>query len=215
MTKKIDSDALGVVNKSLGLTGAGSSITELADGIVDQILSVNEIARRGRTQAGSEGIYIGLMQCVNTDAETTTVLVFPYNVGAGVIAPYPDPMPAQFDIWLLAASVRRQSGGGTIEAELSLQYGSTQQGWGVDDSGAAIVQSDPTALAFWSSVNTVQTAFAVLQGSNGPWWRGGIRIPRSTNAALRFSAETSLTSTWNCSLVLGVFPVALGQDGLV
>ena len=213
--KKIDSDALGVLNKSLGLTGAGSPITELTDGVVDQIIAVNEIARRGRTQAGSEGIYIGVMRCINTNAETNTVQVNPYNVGTGVIAPYPDPMPPQFDVWLLAATVRRQSGGGTIEAELSLQYASSQQGWGVDDAGVAVVVSDPTALAFWSSINTVHTAFAVLQGSNGPWWRGGIRIPRNVDAALRFSAESSLTSTWNCSLVLGVFPTSLGQDGLV
>ncbi len=33
--KKIDSDALGVLNKALGLSGVGSRVTELADGVGD------------------------------------------------------------------------------------------------------------------------------------------------------------------------------------
>lgn len=216
MTKKIDSDALGVLNKSLGLTGAGSPTTELADGVVDQVLSVGEVVRRGRTQAGSEGIYTAIMQNVHTDAETITTIVNPFDVAVGVIPPYPDPLPVQFDLWLLTACVRKPSGTGTMTAALSLQYASMQQGWGVDDSGVAVVESAPHTLAYWDLLISLGTTFGIdSRGVHGALAHIGVRIPRNVNAALRFISVSSATATFNMQLVFGVFPVALGQDGLV
>ena len=70
--KRIDSDALGILTKALGLTGAGSQLTELADGVVDQALDVVPIVRRGRVIGASEGLFTAIMRNVHTDAETLT-----------------------------------------------------------------------------------------------------------------------------------------------
>jgi len=213
--KKIDSDALGILTKALGLTGAGSPITELTDGVVDQSLDVVPIIRRGRTQEPSSGIYTAIMQNIHAVADTETTQVNPYAVGTGVIPPYPDPLPPQFDLWLLSATVRRQSGAATVQASLHIQYGSRQQGWGVTDAGVAVVESAPVPIAYWDALVSTQTTFALLNGANGPYAHRGIRIPRAPNLTLEFTTVASAAATFNCELVLGVFPVSLGQDGIV
>jgi len=211
--KKIDSDALGILTKALGLTGAGSPITELTDGVVDQALDVVPIIRRGRTQEPSSGIYTAIMQNIHAVADTETTQVDPYNVGTGVIPPYPDPLPPQFDLWLLSATVRRQSGAATVQASLHIQYGTRQQGWGVDDAGVAVVGSAPVPVGYWDALVSTQTTFALLNGANGPNQNIMRRIPRAPNLTIEFTTVASAAATFNCELVLGVFPVSLGQDG--
>lgn len=216
MVKKIDSQALAVLNKSMGLTGAGSPQTELTDGIVDQVLSVGEIVRRSRTQAQTQGLYSAILQNVHTDSEVLTVQVNPYNVGTGVIPPYPDPVPENFDVWLLGASVRRVSGASTLTGALFYQFPSANQGWGVDDSGVAVVESAPMGLIHWDSLVTLNTTSGRLQGSRGLFQSLGLRMPRgaSNNGSIRFVSSSSVTATFDCQLILGVFPAALGQDGI-
>ena len=218
MVKRIDSDALGVLNKSLGLTGAGSPTTELTDGVVDQFLQVNEIARRGRTLAGSAGVYNAMLQNVNTDAETILSTVDVYNVPAGATSIWPTPIPAQFDVWLLAAAARRQSGTGTITAMFSIQLPASTRAFGIDDSGVAVAQTDPVGLVAFTGLISTSTIDLNQPGSFGPYKRFAIRIPRGSGAStgvLRWSTVSSATSTWNLNMILGLFPVALGQDGIV
>jgi len=218
MVKKIDSDALGELTRALGLTGSGSAITELMDGVVDQTLDVGPIVRRSRTQANTSGIYLGILQNVHTDAEQLTTAINPYNVGAtAAIPPWPDPMPLQFDIWLLSVNARRVSGSGTILGVLHLQMPSETQGFGIDDSGVAVTESPPLAIVSYDSLVALNTAFLVQEGGH-PYVRPGIRIPRGTgvgNSSLEWTTTSSLTSTYQCLMMFGVFPITLGQDGLV
>jgi len=213
MVKKIDSDALGILTKALGLSGAGSPITELADGVVDQALDVAPIVRRSRTQAATGGIYIGGLENVHGAGTTLTTSTFPYNVTVGSFAPYPVPMPLQFDIWLLSATMARASGTGTVTAQLQTIYGAAQQGFGVDDGGAAtgaltLLQTH----AYWDTLVTGGTG---LLRSEGPEAIIGLRLPRpSPTTELRFTSTSSAAATYVCLVTLGVFPVALGQDGL-
>ncbi len=212
MTKLIDSDALGELNRSLGLTGRGSQITELMDGVVDQVVDINPAARRGRTLGPTSGIFTPTMRNVHTDAETLSTTVDPYSVGTtGAVAPYPPIMPVQFDIWLIGASVRVASGSGTLLATLSIIQGTTQQGFGLTDSGAQVLVSQAIRLAFWNATATVVTSFGVLNTNNGPHWRGPIRLNRN-GGTIVFSSVSSLTATFDCQLILGVFPAGLGQD---
>ena len=215
MVKRVDSDALTILTKSLGLTGPGSVITDLTDGIVDQALSVNEIVRRSRTQVSKEGLYTATMRNSHTGAQTITNTRTPYNIGTTrIVAPYPDPVPPQFDIWLLTAAIRQVSGTGTLSATLSLRYPG-QQGWGATEAGAFVGVAQAHRLAHWDTVVSVGTNFAVLAGSAQPTAFIGERIPRGGNTELIFITVSSATSSWDCQLLLGVFPVALGQDGLV
>jgi len=215
VTRRIDSDALGTLGKSLGLSGNGSQMTELSDGIVDQVIDVNPSVRRGRTLAEKQGIFYCVIRNVHTDAETIVTPIDPYRVGVDdVVAPYPDRISTRFDLWLLGAMVRRLSGGGTIQANLAIDY-DQNQGWGVDDSGTAIVSTEAFNVAFWNSLATNSDVFALLSGALQPYIKLGIRLPRADNTSLIFTSASSLTSTYQCQMIIGMFPAALGQDGLV
>ena len=215
--KKIDSDALNVLTKALGLTGRGAPVTELTDGLVEQTLDVVPVIRRGRTLAGSQGIFTAVFNNEHTDAETIANSIDPYKVPAAVaIAPYPAPaMPQQFDVWLLAAHMIRVSGSSTIRAMLQYQYPPTAQGWGVTDSGVAVVANPPVTLAYWDSAITIgTTTFGALALAEQALAQiHPIRLPRAVDGPIIFTSVSTLTTVMQCQVVLGVFPIALGQDG--
>jgi len=218
MVKRIDSDALGVLNRSLGLTGSGSQITELEDGHVDQALSVNEIARRGRTLADVQGLFFPTLRNLNTAAETITNAIDPYNVGTTVaVAPYPAAVPAQFDLYLLGASIRHATGtvSGFTLGTLSLTVGTFSAGWGQSDNGSQILVSQAIRLAVWNAMANDGTNFGILATNRGPHQRSGIRLPRGGGGTtLTFATVSSVTVGVDCQMIIGMFPVALGQDGI-
>jgi len=214
MVKRIDSDALGILGKSLGLSGTGSQLTELFDGTVDQVLDIGPCVRRGRTQAATDGIYTAIMRNVHTDAQTLTNVNSIYRMNSTIpIAPWPNPMPAGFDIWLLQASLAQVSGGGTLAATLSVRY-VAQQGWGRTNGGGTVVSALANRLAHWDAIVADSSSFGVLAGSEEPTAKIGLRLPRGATELI-FVSTSSLTVTWDLQLVLGVFPVALDQDGVV
>ena len=216
--KKIDLDALNVLTKALGLTGRGAPVTELTDGLVDQALDMVPVIRRGRTLAGGTGIFYAILETSHVAAETVVTSIDPYKVPAtGLIAPYPSPMPAQFDIWLLQASIIRAGGTGTMNALLTYTYSAANQGWGVNNGGAAVVATPPVALAHWDALATVGTSvFGVLAGTEQPTGEfDPFRLPRGVDGPLTVTVVSSAAATFHCHMVLGVFPISLGQDGVV
>ena len=217
--KRVDSDALNVLTKALGLTGRGAPVTELTDGIVDQSLDVVPIIRRGRTLAGSEGIFTAVFNNEHTDAETIANSIDPYKVPAAIaIAPYPAPeMPKQFDVWLLQAHMIRISGSSTIRAMLEYQYPPTLQGWGVTDSGVAVVANPAVTLAYWdAAINIGTKTFGGLAAAEQPLAPiRPFRLPRAVDGPLIFTSVSTLTTVMQLQVILGVFPIALGQDGIV
>lgn len=215
MVRKIDSDALGILTKSLGLTGPGEQGTELFDGTVDQTFDIKSVARRGRTQQPREGIYTATMRNSHTDAESITNVIDVYRVGTTLaVPPYPPIMPPQFDVWLLAASIRQASGTGTLSATMAMRFPG-QQGWGIQ-SGGQILVAQNHRLAHWDAVVSDGTLFGVLAGSEQPTAYPRLRIPRGvqSDTEITFISTSSATSAFDLQLILGVFPVALGQDGL-
>ena len=214
MTKRIDSDALGILTKALGLSGAGSPVTELADGVVDQTLDIVPIVRRSRTAATSEGIFIGLLQNDHSGSGTLTTSVFPYSVSVGSIPPYPSPMPPQFDIWILSATLLRESGTSTVNCALQTITPARFLGFGVDDGGAAVTATILQVHAFWNALQGLSTNFGTLQ-ELGAQAKPGFRLPRDPATELRFVSSASAAGKFNCFVTLGIFPVALGQDVLV
>ncbi len=208
--KRITSDALGQVNQSLGITGPGADPTELHDGEVFQILDVSASARRGRTMQGTGGIFTGMLRNVHTDAESLSTTIDPYAVGgvAG-IAPFPEAVNATFDLWLLSAILRRNSGAGTLTAVLGLNY--PFQGFGIDDSGVAVGGALLYPLCRWDTLIAEDAlAIGLLTGSGVPEAKFGIRLPRGVD--ISFFSTSSLTVTFTCQMVMGMFPVTLGQD---
>lgn len=216
MAQKIDSDALAVVTKSLGLTGRGSQLTEFLDGQLDQTFDVLPAIRRGRTLASTEGIFTAILRNIHSAANSVTTTVRPYNIDSvDAIAPWPAPVPEQFDIWLLEATVSREAGAGDMVGGL-LDIQLDSQGFGRDSAGAAVVGSAAIPLAFWDALATEgAVTMGILAGARGPIKRIGIRLPRINDPALTFRTTSDAAAEFQADLILGLFPVSLGQDGLV
>ena len=211
--KTIDSDALDEVFRALGLSGPRAPVTEFASGQLEQTINVEPLVRRGRTQALTTGIYSAILETNHAGADTQVASVDPYNVGTGVIAPYPDPVGRGFDVWLLAAGVRQSSGSGTLSGLLTMAYPASSQGWGVDEAGAAVVSNAEQVVAFWDGLATVTIGFGILN-QLGVQQKIGQRVPRG-GSLIVWRSTSSAAAVFLCTMLIGVFPVALGQDGLV
>lgn len=210
--KRVDSEALSEVDRALGITGQGAGVTEFADRDLTQVFDVGPSARRGRTLAAGTGVFIGQLSNVHTDAETLFTTVNPYEITVGAIPPYPSPMPRHLDVWILGASVEQQSGAGTFAG--LLQASQPFQGFGVNDSGVAVVRNQALTLAHWDAVVTVGDEVGITEQGN-TWVPIRMRLARSLNTEVIFRSTSSLTSTFNCQVLFGVFPVGLGQDVLL
>jgi len=212
--REFKGQALDQVASTLGLTGAGALQTQLEDGSVIQTLDVAPFVRRGRTQSPQDGIWSAVLRNTHSGADTEESTGRPFNA-VGIINGYPPAVPrgtATVDIWLLTASVRQESGGGTIQAILSLNAAQQTQGWGEDDAGVAVVNSDQWALALWDTIVVGGRDTIATQESGSPLARLGIRMP--FNSQVRFETISSEAAVFDCQLTLGIFPNGLGQDGI-
>lgn len=214
--KRIDSDALGIVTAALGLSGAGAQITELTDAIVDQALDVIPLIRRGRTLGGSQGIFQGALRNIHAGVGDLLTTVAPYEAGADAIDLYPTSVSKLFDIWLLGAFVSQDSGTGTFTGALTVVYPAAYRGFGRDSAGNPVTDANvENVLIYWDSLATEGNAtFAITEGGQ-PTLPIAIRLPRHPSTFVRFRSTASALATFTCKLVLGMFPVALGQDGQV
>jgi len=211
--KKLSSEALTWVNRALRLYGSSPlQETELVDGHVDLVLAINEIARRGNTLGVGQGIFTAAMRNEHAGSGTLATSVDPFNVAVGnVIAPYPSPVPKDFDVWLVGAGLGRTGGTGTVTASLSIDYQADAQGWGEADDGSAVVSAGGNPLIFWTQA-LLQTSIQGMQGDAFPYGPiHPIRLRRPVTF-LTFSSTASAAADWQCNLILGVFPVTLGQD---
>lgn len=204
------------MNKALGIAGSGDSQTELLDGTVDQVLDVGQIARRGGTLAGTEGIFRCILRNVHAGAGDIFSSWQPYLPGeTGLIAPYPTPVPDDLDVWLLGASVESVSGGGSLVGA-ALRLTQIQQGFGIDDSAAAVVSNSVFTVAWWNThIGILAPPFMATQ-SLQPFKPINLRIPRKGAIAspfLSFGSQSDGINTFDCVMMMGLFPVALGQDG--
>lgn len=215
--KKIDSDALGVVTKALGLTGRGAQLTELEDGIVDQTLDVAPLVRRGRTLAGTEGVFVFLFRNVHASANSLTSILNPFQVGdAFAFEPFPTPIPAQFDLWVIGATIFQVSGSGTLSAALHLNFPAVSIGAAITNTGGTPARAVTShTLAFWDAIATENITFGIKNGSRGPFANIGLRVPRSILSQLIFATTSSAAATFDLRVIVGLFPIGLGQDAIV
>ena len=216
MAKLVDSDALGKVQQALGITGRGAQETELTDGILEQVIDVARMVRRGRTISPSEGIFYGVFENTHVGAGTVNAVINPYRPELALnTPPYPAVVPPQFDIWLLYASAVRTTGTGVGCALLDVQYSGQTQGWGVDQAGAAVVQVPRIPLVSWDKTVTCGYDFLCHGAENQPVVKLGYRFPRIGTPDLTFRSTVDAEAIIHCTVVLGLFPVSLGQDAMV
>lgn len=212
--KQVDSDALGVVNRALGLSGRGDDKTELEDGILSQGVDVAPMIRRGRTLQPSEGIFYGILRNIHSGSGLLTSQIFPWAADDNAVAPYPRRVPVQFDLWLLYATAIRSSGAGTVSASLSMRMSGLSQGWGANNLGAIVESLENTPLLHWTFNVALDDTFATLSSTTQPLQKIGLRMPRVGVPSIIFASNASEAATWNCQVVMGLFPVSLGQDAI-
>lgn len=216
MSHNVESDALDVLNRVLGLGSFGGSSTLLDNANLSQTLPVlPEIIRRSRTLAATTGWFYGLVLHVHTAPGNLNSTVDPYApAGASQVAPWPARIPRGFDVWLLSASLIRNSGSGTLDgAALLLDPTAAQQGWGINNSGAAVAANDPYPIARWTALDTSLTGTDPygIAGDGGAMVRINQRIARGT--VLRFISNVAGAAA-NIQLMttMGLFVEGLGQD---
>jgi hypothetical protein len=204
--------------RALGLQGAGSQETELLDGVVHQTLDVAPLVRRGRTLANSGGIFQVAFDLVRATAGAASVSWTPFAAGANAFPPFPQTIPTDMELWLLYATLRRASGTGTVEAMLRLT--NIFQGWGQDTGASQAAIQTNMVLGHWDTVVTIDGVNFVELAQGGQMLRLGMRVPRQRNALgnlpnITATIDTSATATYEMQIIVGLFPLALGQDGIV
>jgi len=208
--KTVFSSALAYVNKSLGISGAGAPETELDDGNVYQMLDVSQSTRRGLSLSASTGIFTGIMRNTHAGADSQLSVESPYSLLSAPLNAYPANVPDLFDIWILFVAMRRISGTSTITATLYIDFPDEQQGWGIDQAGGDIVAGGFHMIAAWDSLIEEQAIFA---GGNA-LQRIGMRLPRTNplGTQLEFNTTSGAAAVYEANIILGLFPVSMGQD---
>lgn len=219
--KSIDSEALSLLNRSLGLAGSGSQRTELEDGHVTQVLDIIPVARRGLTPPGTGGIFTALYSFSHGAGVTSeSVTVDPYNIAAAT-APnqWPTPVPQGMDVWLLGMAGNIFSGtAGNFTSAGSYLHGLWDEvAWSVDETGAYQgpgVVAPVYTLAYWDTQTNFDAAFSVLFNSTNlqSFYQLGRRIRRGETVQLISLAANAVGVQFN--LMLGLFPEGFGQDAL-
>lgn len=219
MPKNVDSEALLLVNRVLGVSGTtpGASNTTLDDENIAQVLTVNDIIRRSRTVAGSSGIFRFVLRAIHAGAGDISTTVEPYNVAAiGRIAPWPRPVPRGFDLWVLGASTSEVVAGTSTSFAGMLTVLNMTQGFGVDNAGVAVVANTVQPIALWDAEGAIGGGVIGTRVGLSSFQGGPLRLPRQPGAggpiSLSFATTLDGTGTWDCTIMVGLFPEALGQD---
>lgn len=213
MTQRIDSSALDETNRILGIQSSSVGRTDLEDGSVSQVLSVNDIVRRSRAQGVTEGWFYAVMQHIHTGAGELAALMNPY-APRGVQGPaYPRDAPQrQRDFWVATASLTRVSGAGDLDgAAMFIDPQPAQLAWGVTNTGVATTDESEFPVARWISglEETLDIAYGIT-GDGGATVRLGLRIGRGSR--IIFRSQVDAAATINLMMIVGLFPAGLGQD---
>lgn len=216
--KELDSVALQLVNKALGLAGGGAQTTELEDGLVQQVLEVSHLIGRGRAPI-TDAIKWCVLETVHGAADDQVAAVDPYftNSTPGSSPNWPVPVPAGFDVWFFGATGRALSGNlddgylgmvGDMSGEKG-DMGFSQNQAGGAATNAAIryplqAWNNTTGLAGITFLRVLADSSATA-GAYRP-----VRIPRGSTIELRLLSQGA--AVLQAYILMGIFPVGLGQD---
>ncbi len=197
------------------LVGAASTsgITVLEDDSVVQVLPVlPDIGRR--SLAGVEtGWFTATLSNVHSAADDENNTINPYVVDRALIpttSSYPTPVPSEFDLWLCGVTLVATGDGALAGSHLAIDPVNQQQGWGRADDGTFVAGAGAIPIVRWDSINSATVLDVGVMGNGDTYWKGALRIPRRAN--LNFRSTSGAANTFNCIMVLGLFPAGLGQD---
>jgi len=217
--KEIDSEALVLLRRGLGIAGVAGPSTLLEEDAVIQTVDVGQFARQGLPPG--KGIFNFLIRIITSVANPAlTALIDPYEPTAVAVdlsqAPYPNPVPAAFDLWLINCGLQLDDSTFT-SAQLQLIYpvGAIGVAGQNADSATNVVTavtpaSQAQTIAGWDSDFASVGRDVGTLGGTGILQPLGFRIIRGTTLQLRVSAGG--INTVDCTILAALMPAAMGQD---
>jgi len=220
VTREIDSTALLLLNRALGLSGSPASATELEDGHVTQTIDVGPIARRSLPIGG--GLWYARLACAHTGVGDLNTSFDPYNAthatpGSLVKSGFPLDVPAGFDIWVISCIGLTDDATDFAAAAFDVETAATAEGISILNT-AGVVSSPAAAggdypYAVYDGVFTAAAAALYLTKPDGTvLTQINQRIRRGQLFHWRSTSDTAGTVTNTVLVCMGLFPEALGQD---
>lgn len=224
MSIEIDSEALVLLNKGLGIggsgqkAGVGGAATTLEDDSVIQVIDITGSARQGLSPA--TGLFYYIMQITTSVANpnlTVTIADLYEAVDAAAgdlnLPPFPVKVSSNFDIWLLQASVFMAT---TTFVDAALQMLTPQSA-----TGYAIHNNDGTnevlpagghafGIAMWDGQIVVGgSEFGTLGGEHAIQMLNQRTV---RGAGLKFRADNGGIGVTTLAILAALMPKAMGQD---
>jgi len=210
----ITGDQLALIQKAFDLAASQmAGATNLDDGDVSQVLTVNEFVRRSTVQNVNCGWWQGTLQNVHSGADTENSTINPYAPGADAFAPFPGVVPEGIDVWLCGITGARSSGvGGLVSGIASINPAPSSASWGRDDSGDPLASGGPRmVLAVFDNIVDTSLSQDPMETQAGLTYQPvGIRIPR--DSTISFHSTSAAAAEFQMSFLLAVHPAAMGQD---
>ena len=213
--RDIDSSALILLDRIMGLGSGGEQTAVLDDGHVSQILDINEIARRSLTLADTAGIFLAYFENTHGAGNSQLSTASVYNPGTTVATgSYPSVVPAAYDVWLLGVGAGISSGTATNFAEGCFSMEAIGNfGLGVDQAGAFATPGSGAVdfiVARWDAQTSCGGIVFLINEEGQSFHPVARRIPRG--GRLQFGSDSTGAVVVMAYALLGFFPSGLGQD---
>lgn len=216
MSREVDSGALTFINRALGIAGVGSPRTELIDGDINQTVEIANVARRA---APGTGQFWGLHQTAHgAGATSLSATISPYgpdlpNGNTCAVAPYPNPVPSKFDLFLIGASVHLSAVANYIAGSIQLNVPATNKGFGIQNNEGVFAAVNPASTVFVAdfpaTAGGLQGVMAVT-GTGQVWLPLRFRVRRGTTITFSTDAGGAITITLNT--LWSLQPICFGQN---
>ena len=210
MSQLVDSQALQRVSKTLQLSTPGAQETLFIDERLEQVLDVGAIVRRGLTLAGTEGLYTANIRNTHSGSQgNVATIIDPWNLGGVARPPFPTSIPDNQDLWILGFHPEVVSGVGDFDsAFFDLFVPTTHQAFGTISTNIV--------LATWTEAGSMAGGTFLFGSSSSVtvFTNVALRVPR--NATFRWHTRNNGANSpvFQLNLMLGLFPSAMGQDGV-
>lgn len=215
----IEGGQLAAIRRILGSPVDAMGSTQIDLGHVSQVLPVvPEIVRRSSPLAGVDGWFLGSLENNHAGADSEQTTILPYAPAAAVLTSnLPTPIPEEWDIWLIGCSGFRTSGAASLAGGISIAGPPHLLAWGQEDDGSASGSTNNRSfLGFIDGVNAGLTGLGgndpltFVNVPGGAFLPLNLRLPRG--CSLRFDSESDAAAIFQVNFIMGVFPMAMGQD---
>jgi hypothetical protein len=212
MTRQIDSTALLELKRILDLQGPGGGAVMLDDEHVSLTLDILDIARRSLAPGIAGGWFWGIHLHVHSGTSSLSSTIDVYNTGEAAIGGWPVPIPEGFDVWVLGVGLNANTAANFTDAGLYFNLQGINAGWGINQSGSAVVPGDELiGLARWDALTAPGGGEPMgLDEQGNPYTKMNVRLPRGST--MRFNSTSTGAVNVRALVLTGLFPSGLGQD---